>query len=143
MTRRADRVAELIQRELARLLASEIADPRVGFVTVSGVDVSDDLRNARIYVSRFDDDPAKIPPMLKGLDSARGYLKRELAKALDLRVVPDLHFRHDPGGQRGARIAAILNEDQVIAADNRNTGPHDDSYDDSRDETRDRTRGDK
>ncbi len=123
MTRRTDRVSEQIRGELARLLQSEITDPRVGMVTLTRVDLSPDFRNARVDWSRFDpgDGDASDPEALEraeqaaretqaGLESAAGFLRSRLAKALPLKRVPELRFHHDTSLALGARTLELIAE---------------------------------
>ena len=108
--RRADRVAEAIREEVASFLTEGVKDPRiVGFVTVTGVDVTNDLRHARVYVSVMgsDDERAKT---LEGLASLAGHLRPRVAKALRLRVAPEIEFRLDRSLERAARIESLLSQ---------------------------------
>lgn len=102
------RVADQLQRELGDLLRA-VKDPRVqGMVTISGVDVSPDLRNARIYVAILNHaEPAEV---IEGLNAAGGYLRGRLARRLDLRVVPELQFRHDTTPDEADRVSRILRD---------------------------------
>lgn len=106
--KRAHRVAHLIQESLARLLVEGLKDPRVGFVTVTEVRLTDDLRQAQVFVSIFGDD-TKRQSTLAGLRAAQGYLRRELGHGLQLRVVPDLIFVHDDSLDRAQRLQTVLN----------------------------------
>ncbi len=102
------RVADQLQRELGELLRG-VKDPRVsGMVTISGVDVSPDLRNARIYVTILDHaDPASV---IEGLNAARGYLRGRLASRLELRVAPELRFHHDTTPDDADRVERLLRD---------------------------------
>lgn len=106
---RRQRVAESLRVEIARILRAGMHDPRLGFLTVTGVDLSPDLRHARIHVSVLGDE-AKQSESMRALEGARGYLRRELAHTLPLRRMPDLAFRLDTSGERGERIERILRE---------------------------------
>lgn len=106
--KRAHRVAHLIQESLARLLVEGLKDPRVGFVTVTEVRLTDDLRQAQVFVSIFGDD-TKRQSTLAGLRAAQGYLRRELGHGLQLRVVPELLFVHDDSLDRAQRLQTVLN----------------------------------
>ncbi|HSJ64913.1 MAG TPA: 30S ribosome-binding factor RbfA [Gemmatimonadaceae bacterium] len=107
-SRRAERVAEGIREETAKFLSTEAKDPRIqGLVTVTAVDVTPDLRSARIFVSIMGTDEEKTST-LEGLDSLAGYLRGQLARALRLRFAPELAFRIDPSVERAARIEALL-----------------------------------
>jgi ribosome-binding factor A len=93
--RRASRVGDLILREIADLLMTRVKDPRVKKTTVTGILVSKDLRYARVYYSLIGDEQ-EILEAQRGLDSAKGFIKREIALRMDLKYVPDLVFKHDP-----------------------------------------------
>lgn len=115
MSRRTERVAEELRGELARLLREELADPRVGLVTLTRVDVSPDLGSARIGWSRLAPatgpaEEAELERTAEGLARAAGFLRRRLAEALPLRRVPELHFRHDPSLAVGTDVLHLLRE---------------------------------
>ncbi len=108
--RRADRVAEAIREDVATWLASGVKDPRViGLVTVTGVDVTSDLRHAKIFVSVMGTDSERRAT-LDGLASAKGHLRSRLAKALQLRVAPEIEFRYDHSVEHAARIETLLTQ---------------------------------
>ena len=92
---------------VADALAREIRDPRVGFVTLTGVTVTQDLSHAKIRVSGPGDEDAK-QKALEGLRSAAGFLRTRVAKALTTRTVPELHFELDRGLEHAARINEVL-----------------------------------
>lgn len=104
---RAERVGERIQSELARLLREELRDPRVGFVTLTGVDVSADLRHAKVYVSVLGDD---VEPTLRALDGAAAFLRRALAHHAGLRHTPTLRFLEDRSIRGAQRVEDLLEE---------------------------------
>lgn len=87
----------------------KIKDPRIGFVTVTDVDVADDLRNATVYVSVYGNDADKASS-LKGLRSASAFIRSELGKRMRLRYAPELLFRFDSAVERGAHIMELLKE---------------------------------
>jgi ribosome-binding factor A len=107
---RMRRVDEAIRQVLADVLAGELADPRVGFVTVTDVKTSPDLRSARVFVSVLGDDAAR-EASLAGLRSAHGLLQRRIATELRLRRTPTLEFQYDPTTDRALRIDALLREE--------------------------------
>jgi ribosome-binding factor A len=111
---RSRRVGEQIQRTLSEILRREIKDPRVSFVSITQVDVSGDLGHARVFISLLqpDADPA---PALAGLESASGFLRRQLGRALKLRHIPALHFVHDDSIARGAALTHLI--DEVVGED--------------------------
>ena len=108
-THRTERVAEAIRHTVATFLTADLRDPRIGFVTVTGVRVSRDLTHAWIAVSVMGV-PEERDRSLTGLESAAGYLRAQLAHELRLRVVPELHFELDQGQAHAARIAEVLKE---------------------------------
>ena len=91
---RSRRVGEQIQRELAELIQRELKDPRIGFVTVSAVEVSRDMTHAKVYVTELTQQ-ANHKEMLAALGHASGFLRRELGQRMRLRTVPELHFIYD------------------------------------------------
>lgn len=109
---RPQRVGQLIQEELGRLNTRGFKDPRIGFITFTGVKVSPDLREAVVYWSAFGADEKQHKETDAGLRAATGFIKRELGKVLSLRHVPDLRFVYDEAIDRGARIDALLREVQ-------------------------------
>ncbi|MEO9136299.1 MAG: 30S ribosome-binding factor RbfA [Casimicrobiaceae bacterium] len=115
-SQRAQRVGDQIQRELADLLTNEVKDPRVGPVTVTGVDVSADLSHATI---RFTHLAGKETAQVAADALARtaGFLRSELSRRLDLYSVPQLHFAYDDSIESGIRMSQLI--DEAIAADKR------------------------
>jgi ribosome-binding factor A len=101
-------MAETLRQVITETLAREIRDPRVGFVTVTGVLVSGDLSHARVMVSVVGEDGDKTRA-LEGLQSAAGFLRSRAARALTTRSVPELHFELDRGLEHAARINELLN----------------------------------
>lgn len=106
-SRRPEQVAGTIRQVIADALTREIRDPRVGFVTVTGVIVTNDLSHARIMVS-VPGDEAEKTRALQGLQSAAGFLRSRAARALTTRTVPELHFELDKGVEHAARIEELL-----------------------------------
>jgi ribosome-binding factor A len=106
-SRRPEQVAGTIRQVVADALAREVRDPRVGFVTVTGVLVTNDLSHARVMVSVSGDDAEKARAM-EGLQSAAGFLRSRAARALTTRTVPELHFEIDQGVAHAARIEELL-----------------------------------
>jgi ribosome-binding factor A len=106
--RRAERVAEAIRVEVATFLTEGAKDPRiVGFVTVTGVEVTHDLRHAKVFVSVMGTEEERRLT-LEGVTSLAPHLRSRLAKSLRLRFAPELDFRHDPSIERAARIETLL-----------------------------------
>ena len=107
-TRRADRVAEAVRVEVATFLTESAKDPRiVGFVTVTGAEVSPDLRHARVYVSVLGSDTEK-KATFDGLDSVASHLRSRVARQLQLRIAPEIQFKEDDTIARAARIESLL-----------------------------------
>ena len=104
---RTRRVGEQMQREVARLIQHEIRDPRLGMVTVSGVEVSRDLSVAKVYVSTLGG-AADAEQTLAVLQRAAGFLRGELGRCMKLRTVPELRFRYDDSIERGNRVSRLI-----------------------------------
>lgn len=109
MTYRPEKVEEFIKEELSQILQREVRDPRIGFVSVTDVEVSPDLRHARIFVSVLGADEEKAATM-EGLASASGYIRRALGQRLQMRFTPELSFRLDESIERGSRVMKLLGE---------------------------------
>jgi ribosome-binding factor A len=105
--KRLDRVNQLIKEEVSLLLQRELKDPRLGFVTVTDVETTKDLRLAKVFVSVLGDD-AQWAASLAALASARGFIRNWLRQHLDLRVTPELDFRPDRSMEHAARIQELL-----------------------------------
>ena len=106
---RPERVGQLVQELLGELFARGMRDPRIGLVTITGVKMSPDLREARVYYA-VHGDAEQRQHTAKGLENARGFLRREIALHLKLRVTPELHFKYDEAIDRGARIEQLIRE---------------------------------
>lgn len=111
---RSRRIAEQIQRELAELLRTEVKDPRVGMVTLTDVDVTQDYSHAKVYFTMMGE-ASGIKECEAGLAHAAGYLRSELSHRLRLRTVPQLHFVYDSSVERGVRLSQLI--DQAVADD--------------------------
>lgn len=107
-SRRLERIADRIRDTLARLLLEEVRDPRIGFVTLTGVEVSADLGHAKVFVTALGGD--RQEETLRALNGAAPFLQRELGRALRLRAIPHLRFLHDPSLDRGERVESLLRE---------------------------------
>ena len=103
--KRADRVADVIQREISSLLLKKVKDPRIRNVTVTGVKVTDDLRLATVYYTSMDEDKEIVG---EGLSSAKKMIRREIGRALYLRYVPDIRFDYDSSFDYADRIERLL-----------------------------------
>jgi len=106
---RVGRVSEQIKKELSQIIQSELKDPRVGFITVTGVQTTNDLSQATVYLSVLGNDEQK-ESTLKALHKATGYLRSELGKRVKLRHTPELIFKFDSSIEYGSRIETLLAE---------------------------------
>ena len=107
---RSDRVAAAIREEVANFLAEGVKDPRVtGLVTVTGVEMTRDLRHARVFVSIMGEESQRAST-IEGLTSVQGFLRSRLARSLSLRVAPEVQFVVDESVARAARIETLLNQ---------------------------------
>ncbi len=109
MSQRTDRVDELLRQEIGAILAREVADPRIGFATVTDVETSPDLQHAKVWISVIGD-AAQRRETLAVLDGAMGFVRRELGVRLRLRRIPALHVELDSSMEHGTRVLQILDE---------------------------------
>jgi ribosome-binding factor A len=105
--RRARRVGEQILQEMAYLILEKVKDPRVSDVTLTGIRLSNDLKQARVYYSVLGDEN-RAARAQAGLESAKGFIKREIGLRLSLRYVPELRFIHDTSLVAGSRMERLL-----------------------------------
>jgi ribosome-binding factor A len=110
--KRSDKVAEAIHEFISGLLIKGLKDPRIGFVTVTGVKLTDDLHLATIYFSVVGSEDEKKSSE-KGLNSAKGFIRKEIGKNLRLRYVPDIIFKYDNSMDYAQRIESIIHEINV------------------------------
>ncbi|NJL46852.1 MAG: 30S ribosome-binding factor RbfA [Leptolyngbyaceae cyanobacterium SM2_5_2] len=110
-SRRVERVASLIKREVSQMLVVGIKDDRVGagMVSITDVEVSGDLQHAKIFVSVYGTDEAKAETMA-GLKAATGFVRSELGQRLHLRRTPEILFREDQSVERGTRVLSLINQ---------------------------------
>ena len=108
-TERMRRVNEVLREVLGDAISTELEDPRIGFVTVTSVDTSPDLRAARVYVSVLGDE-AEREATLKALQSAHGVLQSQIARQTRMKRTPTLTFHYDDTPERGVRISRLLDE---------------------------------
>ena len=106
---RTERIAEQIQRELADLIRLEVKDPRVGFVTLTGVEVTRDYSHAKVFFTTLGGE-AEHAATGEGLSRAAGFLRSQLSHRLNTRVVPQLHFVFDESVERGIRVPQLIEE---------------------------------
>lgn len=109
--RRAERLAEEIREQVARMIASDLKDPRLGFITVTRVELAHDLRYARVHVGVLGGESER-KKSLAALQQASGFVRRELGKRLGIRHVPEIDFRYDKGLDATDRVAQLLAEDR-------------------------------
>jgi len=109
---RSDRVGGLIHKILSEILKKEIADPRLKMATITGVEVTRDLKLARIFFTT-PDGRQKKDAAIKGFDSARGFIKRKLAYEMDLKYMPDIKFVYDESLEYGAHIDALIRQTKI------------------------------
>ncbi|MBI4773952.1 MAG: 30S ribosome-binding factor RbfA [Deltaproteobacteria bacterium] len=105
--KRADRVADVIHREISYLLLKKVKDPRVRNVTVTGVKMTDDLRLAKVYYTSLDQDKSVVE---EGLSSAGKMIRREIGQVLNLRFVPEIRFDYDVSFDYADRIERVIKE---------------------------------
>lgn len=105
--RRQRRVAEEIQRRASTFIREELKDPRIGFLTVTGVDINSDLTHATIHVSVLGDE-AEQRQTMEALQRARGVVKRDIGDWLQIRTTPDIVFKLDTSLERGTRVLEIM-----------------------------------
>ncbi len=120
MSLRAEKLREFVKEEVSQIIQQQLNDPRIGFVSITDVEVSGDLRHARIFVSVLGDDEAKAKTMA-GLQSAQRYIRGELGKRMQLRYTPEVSFRLDDSIERGTRVVTLLRE--VTEGDRRADAP--------------------
>lgn len=107
--KRATQVAEEMKRAVTDIIANEVRDPRMGFITVTGVELADDLRYGKVFISIFEDE-ARQKQCLDGLNSAKGFIRRELGRRLGLRYTPEFDFRIDKSIAEGDKIDRLLHQ---------------------------------
>jgi len=104
---RPQKLGDLIQRELSELLQRELRDPRVGMITLTGVDVSPDFSHAKVFFTVLD--KQKLAHASEGLKRAAGFLRSQLAKRIKLYTTPQLRFEYDESVERGDRLSRLIN----------------------------------
>ncbi|MEO5657845.1 MAG: 30S ribosome-binding factor RbfA [Nitrospiria bacterium] len=124
--KRTDRVGDLMRVEIADVLLRKVKDPRIGFVTVTGVKVSPDLRHATVFISLLDEGRI-VAETLNGLGRAAGFIRGELGRRLKLKYSPELVFKHDTTPLKAAEIEATL--EQLSADRTAEEDAHDDDQD--------------
>lgn len=116
-TARGVRVAEQIHHELANLIRAEVKDPRLGMVTVTGIDLTPDYAYATVHVAVLPDDPETVEASLEGLRHAAGFLRTQLSRRVRVHTVPELRFAIDTSTQRGIVMSKLIDEANARSAD--------------------------
>jgi len=129
--KRSSRVGDLIREEVADIIMHKLKDPRLGFITVTGARVSDDLRHARIYVSVFED--VKKNETLKILTSSARFIRSELGKRVKIKFIPELIFKFDESIEYGAKIDEILKGLKSSETIESSQGSQDNPFNDDKD----------
>lgn len=106
---RGQRIGDLIKEKVSLILRKKVADPRIGFVSITDVKMPQDLKSAKIFVSIYGSERDKKETM-KGLSSARGFIQGELGRSLELRYVPIINFEEDKSIERGSRVLVIMSK---------------------------------
>ena len=109
MSQRTDRVDELLRQEIGQILAKELADPRIGFATITDVETSPDLRHAKVWVSVIGGKTDRTET-LRALQASMGFVRHELGKRLRIKRIPALHIQLDDSAERGTRVLHLLAE---------------------------------
>lgn len=104
---RPRRVAEQLQRELAELISHEVKDPRIGMVTLTGVDITPDYAHAKVYFTLLGG-AEQAETAAAGLQRAAGFLRSQVAHRMKLRITPQLHFVHDSSVENGAHLSQLI-----------------------------------
>jgi ribosome-binding factor A len=107
ISRRALRLSDLIREEVSKIILYEVKDPRLGLITVTRVKLSDDLKKAKIYWTVWGDEKSK-EECSQGLESAKGFIKRELGKRVRIKFMPDIDFAFDEGFEYEQRISDLI-----------------------------------
>jgi ribosome-binding factor A len=113
-------VAELLKKDISDILRKKIADPRIGFTSITQVEVTDDLRVAKVYVSIYETEEKKRATM-KGLNSAAGYIRSLIAPNLDLKFIPEIIFKLDNSIEKASRVFEIMHK---IDDERKDSGKH-------------------
>ena len=109
MTQRTNRIDELLRQEIGSIITREVADPRIGFATITKVETTADLRHAKVWVSVIGQQKERAAT-ISALGRAMPYVRRELGRTLRLKRIPDLHVELDDTAERGTRVLHLLDE---------------------------------
>lgn len=116
MTQRTDRIDELLRQEIGGIVSREVADPRIGFATITKVETTPDLRHAKVWVSVIGQ-PRERAATISALGRAMPFVRHELGRTLRLKRIPDLHVELDDTAERGTRVLRLLDELESGRAD--------------------------
>ena len=111
---RSQRVVEQIRRELAELIRLEVKDPRVGFITLTDVEITPDYAHAKVFFTNMTGE-GDVPEILQGLRRASGFLRRELGRRIRIHIISELHFHYDRSVEEGSRLSQLI--DAVVKED--------------------------
>lgn len=111
---RSQRVVEQIRRELAELIRMEVKDPRVGFITLTDVEITPDYAHAKVFFTSMTGHES-VPEILSGLQRASGFLRRELGRRMRIHTIPELHFHYDRSVEEGSRLSQLI--DRTVRED--------------------------
>lgn len=106
---RTTRVAEQMKKEIAAIIEHQVKDPRIGFITITNVELSNDLRHAKIFFSSLGNEEQQ-KKSLEGLENAKGFIRKEIAQRIQLRYAPEILFRIDNSIEHGVKISQILSK---------------------------------
>lgn len=121
---RSQRVVEQIRRELAELIRTEVKDPRVGFITLTDVEITPDYAHAKVYFTSMQGADG-VDEILVGLRRASGFLRRELGRRVRIHTTPELHFHYDKSVEEGSRLSRLI--DEVVREDESRAHDRDDN----------------
>jgi ribosome-binding factor A len=111
---RGVRVAELLQHELAQMIQMEVKDPRIGLVTLTGVELTADYAHATIYYTVLPDDEDSVKRSEEGLRRASGFMRGQIGRRVRIHTTPELHFKHDNSVARGAQMSALIDQASLV-----------------------------
>ena len=107
---RSERVAQMVNRHLSMILRNQVKDPRVSELTITDVEVTKDLRQAKIFVTSLFDQDVDIDGVMQAVDRASGFIRRQLAAVIDMRHCPTLIFRYDNSISEGVKMSALIDQ---------------------------------
>ena len=110
---RGDRVAEQVRRDLADLIRNELKDPRIGMISLTGVELTPDYAHAKVFFTTLNAD--QLPDIEQGLKRAAGFLRRELGRRIHIHTLPELHFVYDSSLEYGASMTALIQQATALS----------------------------